>query len=374
MISWRERFGRPQVFAVLLLLAYFGQCLWLARATAPSNFELEYLHQPTGETGPWDAGHLRSPLVRLTATTALAGTTPGDLSPTSQILLRFPFIFAGALLGASLWYVARRLYGNSGGYIALALYAFSPMVIMRSTAVQPDAIAAWGTFGCVFTGIAVAHTLYAPREVVLWNWRRILLLGMAIGLGTAASFATIVAVPLALAFMLYLVPERRRAALIILSAATLIGFTVVLAFYGFHIGALAAAFRDSRVFAPSPAQFQHGLTWMLTGLFFLRSSPGVVLLLLLALVVFAAWKRTRFFGNAAPLIVACVFVTLGMMLPHQAAGFTFLVLALPFVFVFIAGISADLLETRHASIVAAVVLAVILTEAMFSVKGLLQLP
>ena len=30
-------------------------------------------------------------------------------------LLRSPFPIFGALLGASLWYVARRLYGNAGG-------------------------------------------------------------------------------------------------------------------------------------------------------------------------------------------------------------------------------------------------------------------
>ena len=81
---------------------------------------------------------------------------------------------AGLLLGASLWYVARRLYGNLGGYIALGLYCFSPMAITRSSQIQPDILGAWGAFGLVFTGIAAAHTLYAPRDVVLWNWKRIL--------------------------------------------------------------------------------------------------------------------------------------------------------------------------------------------------------
>ena len=39
---------------------------------------------------------------------------------------RVPFVLFGVLLGASLWYVARRLYGNGGGYVALALYCFTP--------------------------------------------------------------------------------------------------------------------------------------------------------------------------------------------------------------------------------------------------------
>ena len=102
---------------------------------------------------------------------------------------RLPFIAIGVLLGASLWYVARRLYGNAGGYIALALYAFSPAIIMRAAEIQPAIVAAWGAFGMVFTAIAVSHTLYAPRAVVLWNWKRIGLLGLAIALGVGSHLS-----------------------------------------------------------------------------------------------------------------------------------------------------------------------------------------
>ena len=77
---------------------------------------------------------------------------------------------------------------------------------------QPETGAAWGSFGAIFTAIAVAHTLYAPREVVLWNWRRIALLGLSLALAVGSQFSLIVVVPLALAFMLYLAPTRRVAA------------------------------------------------------------------------------------------------------------------------------------------------------------------
>src|SRR5437868_8446393 len=102
-----------------------------------------------------------------------------------------PYVVFGGLLGASVWYVSRRLYGNAGGYIALALYCFSPAVILASTLwfAEPNIAGTWGTFGAVFTAIAVSHTLYAPREVVLWNWRRILLLGVSLGLATGSHFA-----------------------------------------------------------------------------------------------------------------------------------------------------------------------------------------
>ena len=47
-------------------------------------------------------------------------------SSTLHWLAAFPYLIFGLLLGGSLWYVARRLFGNAGGYVALALYCFSP--------------------------------------------------------------------------------------------------------------------------------------------------------------------------------------------------------------------------------------------------------
>src|SRR5260370_18949010 len=79
-------------------------------------------------------------------------------------LARAPYILFGVLLGASLWYVSRRLYGNAGGYIALSFYCFSPAVVRSSTLwlAPPDIACAWGAFWALFTAIRVAHTLYSP--------------------------------------------------------------------------------------------------------------------------------------------------------------------------------------------------------------------
>ncbi len=51
-------------------------------------------------------------------------------------------------MGASLWYVARRLCGNTGGFIALTLYCFSPSLI-QATAVwhtEPEIARSLGIF------------------------------------------------------------------------------------------------------------------------------------------------------------------------------------------------------------------------------------
>jgi len=121
----------------------------------------------------------RSPLYYLVAAAPFlvrpASWTAGR--PLWHVLAAAPYLFFGVMLGGSLWYVARRLYGNAGGYIALLLYCFSPAMIVGVSGTQSlgEMGAVWGGFGAVWTAIAVAHTLYAPREVVLWNWRRILL-------------------------------------------------------------------------------------------------------------------------------------------------------------------------------------------------------
>ena len=200
--TWR--LGVPQIYAGLLLLAFLGQCLWRAESRPLDGDERAAI-----ETGRWlwrgqpiPSDAVEPPLTELLAA-AVAGDSMSVLPP------RFPTVLFGLALGGSVWYVARRLYGNTGGYVALALYCFSPQMTVRSARVDSSVLAAWGFFGVIFTAIGAAHTLYAPPAN---RWWRTLLLGLAIGLGTGAQFFVVLAVPAALAFVLYLVPGRRGAA------------------------------------------------------------------------------------------------------------------------------------------------------------------
>src|SRR5690242_4238660 len=233
-ISIARRFGKPQVFAGLLLLMFLAQCIWLlVRMPVAGIVDNPGLLRAVGEGtrqlhGGAIAGNgdsLHSPLWYLTLAVLVAVTGPPGGSAWFAWAVAAPQIAFGMLLGASLWYVSRRLCGNEGGYVALALYCFSPGIV-RSSALwfaEPEVGAAWGAFGAIFTAIAVAHTLYAPREVILWNWRRIVLLGLSVALAVGSQFALIVVVPAALAFMLYLAPTRRLAAVAIWAVACGIG-------------------------------------------------------------------------------------------------------------------------------------------------------
>ena len=279
---------------------------------------------------------------------------------------------AGLLLGASLWFVARRLYGNFGGYIALGLYCFSPMVITRSSQVQPDIVGAWGAFGLVFTGIAAAHTLYAPREVVFWNWKRILLMGIAIALCVGSQWTLWVVLVPTLVFMLWLGHVRPMAALAIFVAACAIGLLLLWGVASFRPLVFAEALRDANWIEFSPAQVSGKSAFTLLGLSFLQNGLGTVILLLLSMGAFIGWKRCRYFSTAAPLITALLLTAAGLTMQHFA-GMVFVFIALPFLMLFMAGVSADLLETRYAVFANAIIVGVLIANAVFDIGGLLQL-
>lgn len=361
---------------MLLLLAFVGQGCWLAAHSPITTLEMGYIspmHRAEAAPG-LQAAEAQSPVVAFLAALPTSLAFPASLDAAFwRVAMRLPFIFVGALLGASLWYVSRRLYGNSGGYIALTLYAFSPPMVLRWSAIGPDVIAAWGVFGCIFTGIAVAHTLYAPREVVLWNWRRILLLGISIGLAVAAIPGTVVAVPVALAFMFYLVPHRRGAALAILAAACGVGLLILLATWSFHTGQLAAAWQAG-TFRFTSMLFRRGVAYALIGGLLLRNGPAFLTLFVITLAAYLSWPKTRFFGTTAPLLVALFFTVLAVSMTHQNV-MAYLSIALPFLIVFIAGVCADLIELRNrfSSLLLGLILAVIVSHVLFSLNGLWRL-
>ena len=280
----------------------------------------------------------------------------------------------GLLLGASLWYVARRLFGNAGGYVALALYCFSPGIVRACAlwSAEPEVGAAWGAFGAIFTAIAVAHTLYAPREVVLWNWRRIVLLGLSLALAVGSQFSLVIVVPAALAFMLYLAPTRRLAALAIWGVACGIALLLGYASYFFHIHGFLQGIRHASFLGISWKAYAMPKDYLQVLAQLGQSSPALVVALPVALITYFAWPRARYFGNTAPLLVAALFLALGLGTPHYP-GLGFQFMAVPFLFVFVAGIAADLLETRYHEIAVAAISGLLVANAAWNLWELARI-
>jgi hypothetical protein len=407
-----QRFGRPQLLAGALLCIFLAQALWLVHAefrmnVGPNEDEAiriregwKQLHghgvagnpflpeavsagpdQTREEWNPdpeyFDRDH--SPLIYLISAAPLLAWPGSAFNAESarywSWLPRIPFLLCGVFLGASIWYVARRLCSNAGGLVALTLYCFSPAMIQASAVwhTAPEIIAVWGAFGTIFTAIAVAHTLYAPREVVLWNWRRIVLLGISLALAIGTQFSMIVLIPMALAFLFYVAPVRRRAGLVIWLASCAVAMILLFTAYFFHV----------RVFADAMSHAVYwGATWrgfVVPGVYrhvtveIGRACPALAFILPLTVVTYAVWPRTRYFGNTAPLLVALFFLILGMAHPH-VAGEGFLLGAVPFVFLFVSGVIADLMETRYRPVVTACVFGMLMAYALWSIFALAHVP
>jgi hypothetical protein len=385
-----EAFRGPQFAAAGLLLVYLLQCVWLVRmqtlhgslpnsdqalrmylggeqwkgwaiAGTPESLRSE---AATGVSSSGRGGQLRvrdgydqdrSPLYYLAAAAPLL-VRPGSWLPEAlqPLLAASPYLFFGVMLGASLWYVARRLYGNAGGYIALGLYCFSPAMIVNAAGAQSlgEMGAVWGAFGTVFTAIAVAHTLYAPREVVFWNWRRILLLGLSLALTAGNQFSLAVLAMVILPIMLWVAPVRPRAVLAIWTTAIAVALALLFATYFFEPGLFWRGMIHARWMNFEPAAIRMSVSYRRALETIFAGSPPLMLALPVALVAYFGWKRARYFGNTAPLLIVGLALILALGAP-DFPGQGFHLTMLVFLFVFVSGVFADLLETRHRLVVAA---------------------
>jgi Dolichyl-phosphate-mannose-protein mannosyltransferase len=361
--------GRPQVFAGLMLLAFLAQCVWTAQARRLSDLEYRYIatglkRAPDGKAvnaSPF-TGFIAALPVRLTAfaRTIATPSISAALAVPRPWLLRLPFIVFGVWLGGALWWVARRLFDNEGGYAALALYCTSPAMIKISSNIGPEIILAWSGLGLIYTAIGVAHTLYAPPK----KWvPRIVILGLSIGFALATAWWSITLILLAFVYMMYLAPGCRRRVLIVLGGASVIGCMVWAGVF-WLTGSAGPGFKA--LFAQKPTlEVARNLAFALTA-----QTDGYVLVFLFiaALIAYGSWPRARYFGNTAPLLTALTAVLLFAAVPFIRIWDA--TLGLSFVFIFIGGLAADFLETRYRRPAALLLVACFLLRAVLTVLAL----
>ncbi|HEX8713204.1 MAG TPA: hypothetical protein VF730_15090, partial [Terracidiphilus sp.] len=335
----RFRFNLPQRIAAGLLLVFLLQGLWVAGHQSLSDLDYQYARcgRETWESPSPLAGyyttcgnirdgilayrlaglpltldvltergldHFRKPEDRIVQTSGHVSIWELRHQMTDVLfLLRLPFLLAGCVLGAGLWWVTRRLYGNLGGYTALALYCFSPPILRACLSPNTEILAALGIFGGVYTCIGVAHALQGPRR----KWRPRIVLLIAV-FGIAAS-AHIVALPLAailgLLLMLWVAEGRRSQVLPIVLLASVGALVLVFACYGFSPDAFSYVFRSSA-----------GFLWLSAGpairFFRALSNAGITIAAGASLVLYLGLRKSRYFGNTAPLLCAVVLFVLVM--------------------------------------------------------------
>jgi hypothetical protein len=385
----RIQIGRPQRLAALLLLIFLAQCLWVVGHQQLSTTDYRFARcgremweRPSPLAGYFTtcgnlngdgtfayriAGfpltaqrltllaidHFRAPANRLYAGGSLNGSTwEARHQLTSVIyLIHLPFVLFAVWLGSGLWWVARRLFGNQGGFFALGLYCFCPAIVRFAVTPNNDLLAMWGLYGLIYTAIGVAHAMQGPRR----KWRpRIMLLTVALGLTAAAHLlGAILGFLAATILMLYLAERGRGYVMQILIFSAIGALVILFAFYGFHLAAF------SYVFTGGAARFWFSFTPLHR---FVTSALNFPILIATAVAVllYLAVRRSRYFGNTAPLLIV---LALALLVTTQTVSAPWL-WALPFLFTFLGGVFADALESRYRKLFLVLTGAVLAAQAM----------
>lgn len=226
-------------------------------------------------------------------------------------------------------------------------------------AVSPnnDVLAMWGLYGLVYTAIGVAHAMQGPVR----KWRpRIVLLTVATGFTAAAHlFAAILGVLGALIFMLYLAERKRGHVMQIVLVSAVGALVILLAFYGFRLAPF------SYVFTGGAARVWFSLAG-LRNLIGNAENVPIVTAAAVATMLYVALRRSRYFGNTAPLLV---FLVVAPLVTTQAVSAPWL-WALPFLFTYIGGVFADVLETRYRKLFLVLTGGILLAQGMECVAAL----
>jgi hypothetical protein len=385
----RFRFNRPQRIAAGLLALFLLQGLWLTAHQTLSDRDYQYARcgrevweRPSALAGYYTTcGNIRDGILvyRLAGLPLTVNfeiervldhfrkpedrviQVGGEISPWELrhqithvlLLLRLPFLLAGCALGAGLWWVTRRLYGNLGGYTALALYCFSPPILRTCVAPSAEILSALAVYGGVYTCIGVAHAMQGPRRK---GRLRMVLLACAFGMAAASHIAALPVVALLGLFAMLWVAEGRRSQVLPIVLVAVAGALVLLfACYGFSPDAFSYVFRSAAGFLSfsfDPARR------------FFTSLPnaGLTIAAAAALALYCAFRRSRYFGNTAPLLCFLVVVLLVM---SGAPGSPWL-WAIPFLLTFIAGVFADAYESPRGRLAMAAGGAVVGLQVVFS--------
>jgi hypothetical protein len=383
------RLNHPQRMAALMLLAFLAQCLWMIDHHTLTDVDYRYAQcgremweRPLpwshggagfGITGYYTScGNIRDGILAYRAAglplTVAARLTAGVDTSASlwelrheigaiRFLLLAPFTLAGLALGGCLWWVTRRLFGNRGGYLALALYCVAPPVLDASTHPNNEILAALGLFALVYTAIGVSHAMQGPVR----KWRpRILLLAVIFGFTAAAHMAAmLVGLVLAGVLMAYLA-EGRRSYLPTLLLVWLGGAGVLLfVAYGFHADAYSYVFRSGA----ARVWFSLGEARILLAS---PSNAGLSFATAASLALWATHRRSRYFGNTIALgIAALLFVLMTTGVESRPW-----VWAIPFLLVLIAGVFADAFETRQRRLFFALAGVIVVAQAALTLAAL----
>jgi hypothetical protein len=142
----------------------------------------------------------------------------------------------------------------------------------------------------------------------------------------------------------------------VMVAGTVGAFLLLFACYAFHPDALTYYFRSGagRLGLSTAAARAHLVSF---------GDAGFAIALGAALLLYIATRRSRYFGNTTPLLIALCLVPL---VTSEIFGQPWL-WALPFLMTFVGGVFADAVETRHGRVFRWAITAMVALQALLSI-------
>ena len=144
--------------------------------------------------------------------------------------------------------------------------------------------------------------------------------------------------------MFWVAPVRPRAVLAVWTVAIAVALVLLFAAYFFEPGLFWQGMLHANWINFEPAAFGIPVSYRNVVQTILASSPPLMIALPVALIAYLGWKRTRYFGNAVPLLIGALLLVMALAAPNFP-GQGFHLTMLVFLFVFVGGVFADLLET-----------------------------
>jgi hypothetical protein len=159
--------------------------------------------------------------------------------------------------------------------------------------------------------------------------------------------------------MLYLAERRRSYVMQILVFSAIGAMGILFASYAFRLAAF------SYVFTGGGGRFWFSLDGVRELFTSLRDGP-IVVATWVSLVVWLVLRRSRYFGNTVPLVMTLLLLPL-MTTQTVTAPWLW---ALPFLFTFVGGVFADVLEMRQRKVFVALTGMAVVAQAVMCVVSL----
>jgi hypothetical protein len=277
---------------------------------------------------------------------------------------RLVTVFLSVLLGMSIFWWARELYGFEGALLSLTLFCFSPTILANSRLVTTDLGLAFFLFIFYFS---FWNLLRSP------SIKRIIVAGLCLGLALGSKHLALLLIPISLA-VLFLAQSLGRielrpafsfisqsvadrfggifyavfAWLIIIFIALLIVWTL----YGFSFG----RFEGSGIWVPMPDYFEglkqgwnsvkSGRVYYLDGkvsdsgwlIFYLKAfiykTPFPLLIILLSALVWRFYDKNQIGKGIEWIVIALICFALALIAKKVNLGLRYLLSIYPFLFLF----------------------------------------